>query len=94
MRHGLDRSNSAILGWMGLMVSLAAAGCVAPASSSPGLGEHDLSYWRERILPAPSELAWMQIPWRPSFAEGIIEARSQGRPLLLWVMNGHPLGCT
>ena len=91
MRSGLDRSKSVFLG---LMVSLAAAGCVGPASSVPDLGRQELSYWRKQILPAESELAWMKIPWRPSFAEGIIEARAQGRPLLLWVMNGHPLGCT
>ncbi len=91
MRRGLDRSKSVFLG---LLVSLAAVGCVAPASSTPSLGGHDLSYWRERISPAPSELAWMKIPWQPSFHEGVIEARAQGRPLLLWVMNGHPLGCT
>ncbi len=94
MRRSLYRNNSAVLGWMGLVVSLMAAGCVAPASSVPDLERHDLSYWRERILPAESELAWLKIPWRPSFAEGMIDARAQGRPLLLWAMNGHPLGCT
>ena len=91
MRCFLDRGESVFLG---LLVSLAAVGCVAPASSIHDLGGHDLSYWRERISPAASELAWMKIPWQPSFHEGLLEARSQGRPLLLWVMNGHPLGCT
>ena len=91
MRCFLDRSESVFLG---LLMLLTAAGCVGSASSVPELGGHDLSYWRERILPAESELAWMKIPWRPSFHEGLLEARSQGRPLLLWVMNGHPLGCT
>ena len=49
---------------------------------------------REQVLPTQSELAWRQIPWLPSFHEGVAEAQVQGKPVLLWVMNGHPLGCT
>ena len=26
--------------------------------------------------------------------EGIVAADVAGKPLLLWTMNGHPLGCT
>lgn len=38
--------------------------------------------------------AWRAIPWRASYREGLVEAAESGRPLLLWVMNGHPLGPT
>ena len=50
--------------------------------------------WKSYIQPLPSELAWAQIPWVTTFSEGINLARTQEKPLLLWVMNGHPLGCT
>ena len=50
--------------------------------------------WKSYIQPLSSELAWTQIPWVTTFSEGINLARTQQRPLLLWVMNGHPLGCT
>jgi hypothetical protein len=53
-----------------------------------------LETWLARILPAPEELAWSEIPWRPSLWEALAEAREQGQPVLLWAMNGHPLGCT
>ena len=50
--------------------------------------------WLERIEPGADELSWERIPWRPTLWEGLLEAADSERPLLLWVMNGHPLGCT
>ena len=50
--------------------------------------------WRDYIIPTKEDLAWTGIPWRTSFQELLIEAGEQHKPLLLWVMNGHPLGCT
>ena len=50
--------------------------------------------WKSYIQPLPSELTWTQIPWVTTFSEGINLAKAQEKPLLLWVMNGHPLGCT
>ena len=29
-----------------------------------------------------------------TFKDGILAADTAGKPLLLWTMNGHPLGCT
>ena len=46
------------------------------------------------IIPRPEELAWQQIPWRPTFWGAALEAHAQEKPILLWAMNGHPLGCT
>ncbi|MEC9376505.1 MAG: hypothetical protein VYC00_00215 [Candidatus Neomarinimicrobiota bacterium] len=50
--------------------------------------------WRDFIQPTEIELVWTSIPWRSSIQEGLIEANAQRKPMLLWVMNGHPLGCT
>tara|TARA_B100000941_G_scaffold151559_1_gene107404 strand:- start:1466 stop:1621 length:156 start_codon:yes stop_codon:yes gene_type:complete len=50
--------------------------------------------WKDFIKPTKKELAWAQIPWRTTFYDGIIDADKFNKPLLLWVMNGHPLGCT
>ena len=50
--------------------------------------------WHEHISSPDTELAWEQIPWRPSFLTGLREAAAAEKPVLLWVMNGHPLGCT
>jgi hypothetical protein len=50
--------------------------------------------WKNYIIPTQNELAWTRIPWLSSFGEGMIQADAQQKPVLLWVMNGHPLGCT
>ncbi|MGQ0553361.1 MAG: hypothetical protein ACT4PU_09085 [Planctomycetota bacterium] len=58
------------------------------------LGMASFEAWHAHIAPQPAELAWASLPWRTSYAEGLAAAQEQRRPLLLWVMNGHPLGCT
>ena len=50
--------------------------------------------WREHILPRQEELRWESLPWLTSYTEGLQQAAAQSKPLLLWTMNGHPLGCT
>ena len=47
----------------------------------------------QAIKPRPEELRWMQIPWETDLWEARQRAREAGRPILLWAMNGHPLGC-
>lgn len=72
-----------------------AASAQEPAAASPAsLDEGNFTAWRDRILPDESELGWEKIPWLTSFGEGVHEASRRERPLLLWMMNGHPLGCT
>ena len=50
--------------------------------------------WREHILPTESELRFLKIPWQRTFRDGIVEGDKADKPILLWAMNGHPLGCT
>ena len=45
-------------------------------------------------MPTEKDLAWTRIPWRTSFQQGLIESIEKQKPMLLWAMNGHPLGCT
>lgn len=59
-----------------------------------GLDEASLPEWRDHIAPVAAESRWRQIGWRPSLTEGLRDAAAADRPLLLWLMNGHPLGCT
>jgi hypothetical protein len=50
--------------------------------------------WRDLIHPRPDELLWRKIPWRPTLWEAVCEAQREDKPLLFWLMNGHPLACT
>ena len=66
----------------------------APPSAAPALTEATFEALRDAILPSAQERAFEAVGWRPSFGEAVREARELDRPVLLWAMNGHPLGCT
>ena len=48
----------------------------------------------QSMLPTEKEDAWLTIPWRTDLQQARFEAQESGKPLFLWMMNGHPLGCT
>jgi hypothetical protein len=54
----------------------------------------DFARTQALIKPRPSEDKWSQIPWRTSLWQARRQAASEGKPILLWEMDGHPLGCT
>ena len=70
---------------------LLAAAIPAPAQE---LNRQTYRKYLERILPESDELAWKKIRWRPTFWQGVVEATRARKPILLWAMNGHPLGHT
>jgi hypothetical protein len=49
---------------------------------------------RDRVLPNPREQSYRKIGWRASVLQGVVDAQNQDRPVMLVLMNGHPLGCT
>ncbi|MDG1048704.1 MAG: hypothetical protein P8M11_07990 [Planctomycetota bacterium] len=69
-------------------------GVADAALESPALRSSDLAAWRAHLLPGEVDMRFARIPWEPTFLDGVGRASEQGRPLLLWLMNGHPLGCT
>ncbi|SVC46217.1 uncharacterized protein METZ01_LOCUS299071 [marine metagenome] len=76
-----------------LLVFLVFSGC--KVFKEPfSLTEKTYQMWRDFIKPTESDLAWTRIQWRTSFQEGLMEAEAKQKPMLLWAMNGHPLGCT
>ncbi len=46
------------------------------------------------IKPKAAEESWLRIPWMTSLWEARQRAAAEGKPILLWEMDGHPLGCT
>ncbi len=71
-------------------------GCqqVETAFQESALADTNFAMWRDRIRAKESELLWKDLPWLTSYYEGLHQAAAEGKPLLLWVMNGHPLSCT
>lgn len=64
-----------------------------PLAIDPPLTEETFRAWWERIMPAPEDLAWKKIDWHGALGEGLREAHRLRKPLLVWVMDGHPLAC-
>ena len=78
-----------------LTILVASAAIPAFAGSSEKLTEKNFGGLHELIQPKPSELIWKDaIPWRTDLWEARREAAAAGKPIFLWEMDGHPLGCT
>lgn len=45
------------------------------------------------IRPGADEDPFATIPWQISLWEARAKAAKEGKPILLWEMDGHPLGC-
>jgi len=58
------------------------------------LNDATFAQWGDRIRPKSAELCFATVNWLPTLWDGLIAAQKQDRPILLWVMNGHPLACT
>lgn len=103
----LDMSNPALGSTLARRVALALVAsfaAVALAEPSPAcqgpLGERQrrdttrLASVIEQVVPGPDELLWRAIPWRATLRAGLQDGTAERKPVLLWAMNGHPLGTT
>ena len=54
----------------------------------------DLDAQIASVLPKPEEERWLSIPWRTNLFQARLDAQAAGKPLLIWVMDGHVLGAT
>ena len=63
-------------------------------SGDAGLNDATFHSYQSAIELRPEERAWLRIPWRTNLRTGIEDAAAEQKPLLFWLMNGHPLGCT
>ena len=77
-----------------LLALLAPAARGGGEPAPPPLTAETFAALRDGILPTAAEEEWRRIPWKASLLDAAREARRLDRPILLWAMNGHPLGCT
>lgn len=60
----------------------------------PDITDRNFAQWFQFLVPKPQEMVWKQIPWRTSLWRATVEAQRVDRPVMLFLMNGHPLGTT
>lgn len=68
--------------------------CALAGAEDAVLNHNTLDAWRQRIDPTDEERIAESLPWKANLLEGVKAAAAEDKPLFLWVMNGHPLGCT
>jgi hypothetical protein len=73
------------LAWLAMMSNVSA---VEPVRADEFAELHAL------IKPGKDEDKWAAIPWMTDLWQARQLAAKQGKPILLWEMDGHPLGCT
>lgn len=78
---------------LGLACAALAADRVASASKAGELTEAEFRRLHEEVQPAPDE-PWRTIPWKIAVLEAQQTAAKQNKPIFIWAMDGHPLGCT
>ena len=65
-----------------------------PRDPGPELNAKTMLAFLDYVRPRPEELRWQAVPWRAAFWDAVVEAADTDKPVLLWTMNGNPLGCT
>ncbi|MDH3592693.1 MAG: hypothetical protein OER88_12485 [Planctomycetota bacterium] len=69
------------------------SGCAGPSEPIDPLGAIEFRSLHD-ALAKDETAAWETPGWRVDLAAARREAERTGRPLFVWTMNGHPLGCT
>lgn len=84
------RASSSWTSWVALFLLTRSP---VPGGSDEGVPVLELHALHDRLCRSDPE-AWEKVPFRTDLLEAREEAARTGRPLFLWSMNGHPLGCT
>lgn len=45
-------------------------------------------------IPQRSDSGWLELGWETDLWKARERAAREGKPIFLWEMDGHPLGCT
>jgi len=66
---------------------------LALLAADPGLTDAEFTRLHAALQPE-ADAPWRTIPWRVSLLDARQEAARQKKPIFIWAMDGHPLGCT
>ena len=65
-----------------------------PGLSVRALDEKQFQTLHAAVTPRGEGERWTEIPWETDLATARQKAAREQKPLLMWIMDGHPLGCT
>lgn len=58
-----------------------------------GVKAGDIASLKTLIKPHAEETKWEEIPWTVDLWEARKKAAQTGKPIMLWEMDGNPMGC-
>ncbi len=58
----------------------------------PPLTRSEFARLHRELIPAETE-PWERVPWSTDLMNAARRAERKKKPLFIWAMNGHPLGC-
>ncbi len=67
--------------------------CIAASVQAETLTDAKFRELLAELRPAADE-PWRTIPWRTSLLDAQRNAAKANKPIFIWAMDGHPLGCT
>lgn len=85
-----SRSGAVLLS---MVLASVSPGLFAQDTQRASLTDNNFAKWRDTISPTPEEMAWREIPWHLNLDTALAAGERSAKPILLWAMNGHPLGC-
>jgi hypothetical protein len=86
--------NAPILRGQALFLALLGAFTGATNAAPPKVDGANFETLHALLQPTTAEIKWQQIPWRTNLWQARVDAAKTGKPIYLWEMDGHPLGCT
>jgi hypothetical protein len=76
-----------------LLAAIALIATSTHAVAAEPLAEAELAQLRKVIKPEKDEDPFDKIPWQTDLWAARKKAADFGKPVFLWEMDGHPLGC-
>jgi hypothetical protein len=64
-----------------------------PAAPPAKMPDAEFAALLKSVRPCAGEDEFDKIPWLVSIWDAREKAAKEGKPILLWEMDGHPLGC-
>lgn len=79
--------------WVSLFGSTQDTAAQDTANQDSGISAEEFEKLIQEV-DTPTDKPWRSIPWKISLLEAQNEAAESGKPIFIWAMDGHPLGCT
>ena len=78
---------------IGFAIVVIAAAAPARPSRAESLTDAKFRELHQLLQPGRDE-PWRTIPWKIALLDAQRMAAQDNKPLFIWAMDGHPLGCT